>query len=101
MFMLVNCSHCRTRCSCRREPNPSDALCARPSRPRHAPPPPSEPPVPPYPYSHAPSGPPPNAHGRKKAVIVGYLEQPDISGCAAVSLDYDQPRHGGLPPEPK
>ncbi|XP_075487681.1 metacaspase-1-like [Primulina tabacum] len=94
MFMLVNCSHCRTplqlphgarsiRC----------AICQAVTQmgdPRNAPPPPHHapmtrgPPPPPSPYNHAPPNPPPNPHGRKKAVIVGIsyrFSRHELKGC--------------------
>ncbi|KAL0397418.1 UNVERIFIED_CONTAM: Metacaspase-1 [Sesamum calycinum] len=40
--------------------------------------------APPSPYSHAPPGPPPNPHGRKKAVIIGIsykFSRHELKGC--------------------
>ncbi|XP_051138514.1 metacaspase-1-like [Andrographis paniculata] len=110
MLMLINCSNCRTplqlphgatsiRCS----------ICqaiTRVADPRAAPPPPYmtstssfngyngyyPPPAPqtqpgppaPSPYNHAPPGPPPAVHGRKKAVIVGISyrnSRNELKGC--------------------
>lgn len=97
MMQLVNCSNCRTplqlpagaaaiRC----------ALCQAVTHiadPRNAPPPPpsvssqshaAPTPPPPSPYNHAPPGPQPNAHGRKKAVIVGIsyrFSRHELKGC--------------------
>ncbi|GER49404.1 metacaspase 1 [Striga asiatica] len=89
MFMLVNCSHCRTPLQL--PPGAKSIRCAickaitQIADPRHAPPPPSPgPPAPPSPYTHAPPGPPPNSHGRKKAVIVGVsyrYSRHELKGC--------------------
>ncbi|CAI9102076.1 OLC1v1000270C1 [Oldenlandia corymbosa var. corymbosa] len=100
MMMLVNCSNCRIplqlphgarsiRCAiCGAVTNVAD--------PRAGPPPPpststsNQPPYRPTPppalspYNHAPPGPPPNAHGRKKAVIVGIsyrFSRHELKGC--------------------
>ncbi|KAI9080599.1 hypothetical protein K1719_037460 [Acacia pycnantha] len=81
--MLVNCSNCRTPLQL--PPGAQSIRCVlchavtHIAYPRAVPPqaPSSVPPSPnwnaPSPYSGAPSGPPPNAHGRKKAVIVSIL----------------------------
>lgn len=100
MMMLVNCSSCRTplqlppgaqsiRCAIchaitqiadpRAVPTPPHGSPSNSVAPyNHAPPPATSP------YNHAPPGPPPNAHGRKKAVIVGisyrYSRQ-ELKGC--------------------
>ncbi|XP_002526488.2 metacaspase-1 [Ricinus communis] len=107
MSMLVNCSHCWTplqlppgarsiRCSiCQAVTRIADARTAPPP-PSYAPssthalPPPSSapsstyaPPLP-CPYNYAPPGPPPNAHGRKKAVICGIsyrFSRYELKGC--------------------
>ncbi|XAR54215.1 hypothetical protein NMG60_11029248 [Bertholletia excelsa] len=101
MMMLVNCSHCRTplqlppgatsiRCVvCQAvtliaEPTARAAESQSPypysdrrdeAQPR---------PAAPSPYNHAPPGPPPPAHGRKKAVIVGISyrhSRHELKGC--------------------
>ncbi|KAL8500492.1 hypothetical protein ACS0TY_020185 [Phlomoides rotata] len=93
MYMLVNCSKCRTPLQI--PPGAPSIRCAicqaitQIADPRHAPPaqpaPYSHaPPAQPSPYSHAPPGPPPNAHGRKKAVIVGIAykySRHELKGC--------------------
>ncbi|KAL3651174.1 Metacaspase-1 [Castilleja foliolosa] len=96
MFMLVNCSGCRTPLQL--PPGAQSIRCAickaitHLGDPRHAPTPSPGPPAPPSPYSpappspysHAPPGPPPNAHGRKKAVIVGIsyrYSRHELKGC--------------------
>ncbi|XP_073026543.1 metacaspase-1 [Primulina eburnea] len=94
MFMLVNCSHCRTPLQL-----PSGArsircaICQAVTQigdPRNAPPPQHHAPMtqgtppPPSPYNHAPPNPPPNPHGRKKAVIVGIsyrFSRHELKGC--------------------
>nr|XP_048332277.1 metacaspase-1-like isoform X1 [Ziziphus jujuba var. spinosa] len=100
MFMLVNCSSCRTplqlppgsqsiRCAiCQAITHIADPRAVpSPASSQYAPPPPSSnatPPPPPSPYSHAPPGPPPNAHGRKKAVICGIsyrYSRHELKGC--------------------
>ncbi|KAL2460931.1 Metacaspase-1 [Abeliophyllum distichum] len=96
MFMLVNCSNCRTplqlppgarsiRCAiCQAVTQIADPRNVPPPSHSHATPPPPGPPAPPSPYSHAPPGPPPNAHGRKKAVIVGIsyrYSRHELKGC--------------------
>lgn len=96
MYMLVDCSNCRTplqlppgarsiRCVI------CQAVTQIADHPRNAPPssyapPPSSyaPLHPPSPYNHAPPGPPPNAHGRKKAVICGIsyrYSSHELKGC--------------------
>ncbi|XP_057979695.1 metacaspase-1-like [Malania oleifera] len=99
MFMLVDCSNCRTplqlpydarsiRCAIchavtyiadpRSAPPPSHA----PSPHAHSPPPAPSPS--PTPYGHAPPGPPPQAHGRKRAVICGIsyrYSRHELKGC--------------------
>ncbi|CAA0842762.1 Metacaspase-1 [Striga hermonthica] len=67
--MLVNCSYCRTPLQL--PPGVQSIRCAM----CHAPP---------SPYSHAPPGPPPNANGHKKAVIVGIscrYSHHQLKGC--------------------
>ncbi|KAI5344814.1 hypothetical protein L3X38_012691 [Prunus dulcis] len=109
MYMLVNCSNCRTplqlppgaesiRCAlCQAVTLIADPRTLPPPASSHAPPPPSsyshapshhspysQAPPPPSPYSHAPPGPPPNAHGRKKAVICGIsykYSRHELKGC--------------------
>ncbi|CAK7347782.1 unnamed protein product [Dovyalis caffra] len=93
--MVVNCSNCHTplqlppgagsiRCvicqavthiadHSRNVPPPSSSFT--PISSNHAPP---------SPYNHAPPGPPPNQHGRKKAVIVGIsykYSRHELKGC--------------------
>lgn len=87
MFMLVNCSGCRTPLQLPPgAPSIRCAICQAVTQiadPRHAPPPPG-PPAAPSPYSQAPPGPPPNPHGRKKAVIVGIsykFSRHELKGC--------------------
>lgn len=96
-MMLVNCSNCRTplqlpdgarsiRCAlCQAVTQVADPRFGHPPS-AHAPPPPyNHAPVPaPSPYNHAPPGPPPNVHGRKKAVIVGVsyrYSRYELKGC--------------------
>ncbi|XP_073313061.1 metacaspase-1 [Primulina huaijiensis] len=94
MFMLVNCSHCRTPLQL--PPGARSIRCAicqavtQIGDPRNAPPPQHHapmtqgPPPPPSPYNHAPPNPPPNPHGRKKAVIVGIsyrFSRHELKGC--------------------
>ncbi|KAF3445621.1 hypothetical protein FNV43_RR10797 [Rhamnella rubrinervis] len=98
MFMLVNCSNCRTplqlppgaqsiRCAiCQAITKIADPRAVPPpSSSQYAPPPASNSPFPPpSPYSQAPPGPPPNAHGRKKAVICGIsyrYSRHELKGC--------------------
>ncbi|ONI22288.1 LOW QUALITY PROTEIN: hypothetical protein PRUPE_2G119000 [Prunus persica] len=109
MYMLVNCSNCRTplqlppgaesiRCAlCQAVTLIADPRTLPPPASSHAPTPPSsyshapshhspysQAPPPPSPYSHAPPGPPPNAHGRKKAVICGIsykYSRHELKGC--------------------
>lgn len=102
MYMLITCSSCRTplqvppgapsiRCAiCQAITNVADPRHApppaQPAPYSHAPPSPSPSPSPPQPspYSHAPPGAPPNAHGRKKAVIVGIsykFSRHELKGC--------------------
>ncbi|XP_057495588.1 metacaspase-1-like [Actinidia eriantha] len=95
MFMLVNCSNCRTPLQL--PPATTSIRCALCQAITHiaAPPPPAAeasdrrqdppagPPIP-SPYSHAPPGPPPTAHGRKKAVICGIsyrYSRHELKGC--------------------
>ncbi|KAK6119321.1 hypothetical protein DH2020_046940 [Rehmannia glutinosa] len=71
MFMLVNCSRCRTPLQLPPgAPSIRCAICQAVTHigdPRHAPPPPAPgPPAPPSPYSHAPPAPPPNPHGQEE-----------------------------------
>ncbi|OAY62515.1 metacaspase-1 [Manihot esculenta] len=95
MFMLVNCSNCRTplqlppgarslRCAiCQAVTHIADPRSAPPSSASPTPPSTHAPP-PPSPYNHAPPGPPPNAHGRKKAVICGIsyrYSRHELKGC--------------------
>ncbi|XP_057721405.1 metacaspase-1 [Arachis stenosperma] len=94
--MLVNCSGCHTplqlppgatsiRCAlCHAVTHIADprALPHQPHSSAHAPPPPPH--TAPSPYNHAPPGPPPNAHGRKKAVVVGIsykYSRHELKGC--------------------
>ncbi|KAK4267994.1 hypothetical protein QN277_024703 [Acacia crassicarpa] len=92
--MLVNCSNCRTplqlppgaqsiRCAlCHAVTHIADPRAVPPQPPSSVPPPPSW--NAPSPYSGAPPGPPPNAHGRKKAVIVGIsyrYSRHELKGC--------------------
>ncbi|KAL0429431.1 UNVERIFIED_CONTAM: Metacaspase-1 [Sesamum radiatum] len=104
MYMLVNCSNCGT--ALQLPPGASSIRCAicqaitqiHVAEPRHMAPPhgPVTPPhpysqaphhgmfAPPSPYSHAPPGPPPNPHGRKKAVIIGIsykFSRHELKGC--------------------
>ncbi|KAG8391474.1 hypothetical protein BUALT_Bualt01G0191500 [Buddleja alternifolia] len=99
MFMLVNCSNCRTPLQLPPgAPSIRCAICQAITHlgdPRNAPPPPAQsssyshapphgPPAAPSPYNHAPPGPPPNPHGRKKAVIVGIsyrFSRHELKGC--------------------
>lgn len=92
--MLVNCSNCRTplqlppgaqsiRCAlCHAVTHIADPRAVPPQPPSSVPPPPSW--NAPSPYSGAPPGPLPNAHGRKKAVIVGIsyrYSRHELKGC--------------------
>ena len=90
--MLVNCSNCHTPLQL--PPGARSIRCAichavtHIADPRSVPPqPPSSidaPLQPPSPYNHAPPGPPPNTHGRKKAVIVGIsyrYSRHELKGC--------------------
>lgn len=94
--MLVNCSNCQTPLQL--PPGAESIRCVICQavthiavHSRHAPPPsnPATPPppstlAPPSPYNHAPPGPPPNQHGRKKAVIVGIsykYSRHELKGC--------------------
>ncbi|KAJ4728936.1 Metacaspase-1-like [Melia azedarach] len=101
MLMLVDCSNCRTPLQL--PPGAQSIRCAicqaitRVADPRSIPPPPpstshsahhqSYPPPPaavPSPYNHAPPGPPPHAHGRKRALIVGVSYKyttHELKGC--------------------
>ncbi|KAL3622017.1 Metacaspase-1 [Castilleja foliolosa] len=111
MLMLVNCSSCHTPLQL--PPGATSIRCAicqaitRIADPRTGPPaPPSlypptttpspfngynnhnnshyPPPQAPSPYNHAPPGPPPPVHGRKKAVIVGIAyknSKQELQGC--------------------
>ncbi|KAL6323411.1 hypothetical protein AAG906_038980 [Vitis piasezkii] len=96
-MMLVNCAHCRTplqlpagarsiRCAiCQGVTQIADPRSVPPPPPRadHAPPP--QPQLPALsPYNHAPPGPPPSAHGRKKALICGIsyrYSRHELKGC--------------------
>nr|DAD47611.1 TPA_asm: hypothetical protein HUJ06_017548 [Nelumbo nucifera] len=98
--MLVNCSTCRTPLQL--PPGAKSIRCAicqaitHVADPRSAPPPPYsynspapyQPPLPSAsalsPYNHAPPGPPPSPHGRKKAVICGIsyrYSRHELKGC--------------------
>lgn len=95
MLMLVNCSNCRTPLQL--PPGARSIRCAvcqavtHIAEPRSAPShsaglAPHTPPTlpPPSPYNHAPPGPPPSAHGRKKAVICGIsyrFSRHELKGC--------------------
>ncbi|GAB4862002.1 Metacaspase-1 [Ancistrocladus abbreviatus] len=98
MLMLVNCSNCRTPLQL--PPGARSIRCAvcqaitHIADPRSLPPPaaPSSstvnyappPLIPPSPYNHTPPGPPPSAHGRKKAVICGIsyrYSRHELKGC--------------------
>lgn len=99
MFMLVNCSNCHTplqlppgataiRCAlCQAVTHIADPRSAPPpslQSPSHAPPPATAPAPAPSPYNHAPSGQPPHAHGRKRAVICGIsyrYSRHELKGC--------------------
>ena len=95
-MMLVNCAHCRTplqlpagarsiRCAiCQGVTQIADPRAVPPTpRADHAPPP--QPQLPALsPYNHAPPGPPPSAHGRKKALICGIsyrYSRHELKGC--------------------
>ncbi|KAF5469933.1 hypothetical protein F2P56_010488 [Juglans regia] len=98
MFMLINCSSCRTplqlppgarsiRCAiCQAVTHVADPRAVPPPS-SHTPPLPSasQPPPPvPSPYGQAPPGPIPNAHGRKRAVICGISYRyttHELKGC--------------------
>lgn len=90
MFMLVDCSNCHTplqlppgansiRCViCHAITHIADPRSAPPPPPPYSssghhyyPPPPPPAALAPSPYNHAPSGPPPSAHGNKRALICG------------------------------
>ncbi|KAK4267992.1 hypothetical protein QN277_024701 [Acacia crassicarpa] len=92
--MLVNCSKCRTllqlppgaqsiRCVlCHAVTNIANPRAGPPHPPSSVGPPPNW--DAPSPYYGAPPGPPPNAHGRKKAVIVSILYRDsryELKGC--------------------
>ncbi|KZV57947.1 metacaspase-1 [Dorcoceras hygrometricum] len=94
MFMLVNCSNCRTPLQL--PPGARSIRCAicqaitQVADPRNAPPPQHHAPLPqgqpprPSPSDHAPPNPPPNPHGRKKAVIIGIsyrFSRHELKGC--------------------
>lgn len=96
--MLVNCSNCRTplqlptgaksiRCAlCHAVTHIADPRAVPPPHhASHTPPPTSHAlPPDPSPYNHAPSGLPPNQHGRKKAVICGIsyrYSRHELKGC--------------------
>ncbi|KAJ9171150.1 hypothetical protein P3X46_014552 [Hevea brasiliensis] len=96
MFMLVDCSNCRTplqlppgarsiRCAiCQAVTHIADTRSAPHSSYAGPTPPPTYAPPPPSPYNHAPPGPPPNAHGRKKALICGIsyrYSRHELKGC--------------------
>ncbi|CAK8541355.1 unnamed protein product [Lathyrus sativus] len=89
--VIINCSNCHTPLQV--PPGAGSICCAlcqavtlvadpraippQPFSSPHAPPPPSL-------YSQAPPGPPPNPHGRKKAVIVGIsykFSRHELKGC--------------------
>ncbi|XVF22871.1 hypothetical protein REPUB_Repub12eG0208600 [Reevesia pubescens] len=92
--MLVHCSSCRTplqlphgarsiRCAiCQAVTNIADPRSVPPSSTHSpSPPPPSSSTSP---YNHAPPGAPPNAHGRKRAVICGIsykYSRHELKGC--------------------
>ncbi|KAJ7961877.1 metacaspase 1 [Quillaja saponaria] len=95
-YMLVNCTNCHTplqlppgaesiRCAiCRSVTHIADPRSVPPQQPSsvYTPPPPSA--QAPSPYNHAPPGPPPNPHGRKKAVICGIsyrYSRNELKGC--------------------
>ncbi|OIW07621.1 hypothetical protein TanjilG_16602 [Lupinus angustifolius] len=92
--MLVNCSGCATplmlppgagsiRCAlCHAVTHLSDPRSIPP--PHHPPSSTPAPPTPPSPYNHAPPGPLPNPHGRKRAVIIGIsyrFSRHELKGC--------------------
>ncbi|XP_058086466.1 metacaspase-1-like [Magnolia sinica] len=95
MLMLVNCSNCQTPLQL--PPGAKSIRCAvcqaitRIAESRDIAPSPSHiysnaPPhfPPPSPYNHAPRGPPPAVHGRKKAVICGIsyrYSRHELKGC--------------------
>eukprot|EP00262_Sarcandra_glabra_P009976 TRINITY_DN24818_c0_g1_i1.p1 TRINITY_DN24818_c0_g1~~TRINITY_DN24818_c0_g1_i1.p1 ORF type:complete len:365 (+),score=35.67 TRINITY_DN24818_c0_g1_i1:173-1267(+) len=99
MYMLVNCSNCHTPLQL--PPNAKSIRCVlcnsitKVADPReispstshnygHAPPPSHPPPQVPSPHQYAPPGPPPPAHGRKKAVICGIsyrFSRHELKGC--------------------
>ncbi|VFQ85932.1 unnamed protein product [Cuscuta campestris] len=97
MFLLINCSNCRTalqlppgarsiRCAiCQAVTQVADPRAVPPPQVSNhwpAPGPPSS--SAPSPYNHAPPGPPPNVHGRKKALIVGISyrnSRHELKGC--------------------
>lgn len=100
MLMLVDCSNCRR--ALQLPPGAHSIRCAichavtRIADPRSLPPPPPPqqsshypPPQPPpftapSPYNHAPPGPPPSVHGRKRAVICGIsykFSRHELKGC--------------------
>jgi LSD1 subclass zinc finger protein len=95
-YMLVNCSKCQTPLQL--PPGAESIRCVICQAVTHVAvhsryvPPPSNPTArpspstlaPPSPYNHAPPGPPPNQHGRKKAVIVGIsykYSRHELKGC--------------------
>ena len=97
MLMLVDCSNCRR--ALQLPPGAHSIRCAichavtRIADPRSLPPPPppqqsshyAPPPfTAPSPYNHAPPGPPPSVHGRKRAVICGIsykFSRHELKGC--------------------
>ncbi|XP_043725431.1 metacaspase-1 [Telopea speciosissima] len=99
MHLLVNCSNCHTPLQL--PPGAKSIRCAlcqaitHIADPRSIPTPPPHqphdyhstsvpPPSPPSPYNHAPPGPPPTVHGRKKAVICGIsyrYSRHELKGC--------------------
>ncbi|KAF4394155.1 hypothetical protein G4B88_000666 [Cannabis sativa] len=102
MNMLVNCAGCGTplqlppgapsiRCAlCHAITYIADPRTAPPAQPSSASPfapqplPPANESPPPSPYGHVPPGPPPNAHGRKRAVICGIsykFSRYELKGC--------------------
>lgn len=86
--MLVDCSSCRTPLQL--PPGARSIRCAlchavtHIADPRAVPPQPPSSTHAPSPYNHAPPGPAPNPHGRKKAVIVGIsyrYSRHELKGC--------------------
>ncbi|GAV73399.1 Peptidase_C14 domain-containing protein/zf-LSD1 domain-containing protein [Cephalotus follicularis] len=87
MLLLIDCSRCRTPLQL---PHGAQSIrCAichaitRVGDPRSTPPPPTNH-IAPSPYNHSPRGPPPPAHGRKRAVICGVsykYTNNELKGC--------------------